>query len=169
MDWSMTVSARLLLPTAFVAITALATSACSGPPQLAADDGALRALDHAYAEAWLTPTPAEQQKKVLALFDTKAVIMPGGGGTPAEGLEDIAAFWFPTGASPTSVTHFNRDIESVEVAGDLGIVSGRYTLSFTHEGRTHSQSGNYMFVARFEAGAWRITRMIWNDQPLTDV
>lgn len=152
-----------------IAAVALASAACSGPPKLAQDNGALRALDQAYAEAWLTPAPEEQKKKVLALFDAKAVIMPGGGGAPAEGVEDITAFWFPAEASPTAVTHFNREIESVDITGDLGVVSGRYTLSFTYDGRSFSQRGNYMFVARYDAGAWRITRMIWNDQPLTDV
>jgi hypothetical protein len=130
---------------------------------------ALRTLDRAYAEAWLAPTPEAQERAVLALFDREAVIMPDGAAGPEEGLSSLRRFWFPADAPATSVSHFNREIDDIDIEGSLGVVSGRYVLSFRYEGRDLTQKGNYVLVARYVGGAWKIKRMIWNDAPLTDV
>jgi ketosteroid isomerase-like protein len=159
---------RSLWIIAVVAASAFALAACAKAPA-PADEPSLRALDAAYVEAWLNDDATRQEKQVLALFDRDAVIMPGGGLPPENGIRDLKNFWFPDGASPTIVTHFRHDIGTVEVSGDLGVVSGRYTLSFTYENQSIAQAGNYMIVARNGAGGWRIKKMIWNDQPLTDV
>lgn len=157
---------RIILIAA-IAVGALA--ACTKKAAPAADEAALRALDDAYVDAWLTAEAAAQEKAVLALFARDAVIMPGGGLPPEDGIQNLKNFWFPDGASPTTVTHFTHDIDDIDVSGDLGVVSGRYTLSFVYESQTVSQAGNYLIVAEAAAGRWRITRMIWNDQPLTEV
>ncbi len=141
---------------------------CAKAPQ-PGDEPSLRALDDAYVEAWLTQDPGDQEKAVLALFAKDAVIMPGGGLPPEDGINNLKNFWFPDGAPPTNVTHFTHEIDAVDVSGDLGILSGRYTLSFTYENQSITQAGNYMIVAENGAGGWRINRMIWNDQPLTEV
>jgi ketosteroid isomerase-like protein len=139
------------------------------PPAAPAAEEGLRALDHAYAEAWLAPSPADQERAVLALFDRDAVIMPDGAAGPEEGISSLRGFWFPDDAPATTVSHFEREIDDVEVNGDLGVVSGRYVLRFRYDGRDMTQKGNYILVARYGGGAWRIKRMIWNDAPLTDV
>lgn len=156
------------LRAAMVAAPLFIVAACSKAPAPAGEE-ALRALDAAYVDAWLTADAAEQEKKVLALFAKDAVIMPGGGLRPEEGTENLKSFWFPEGASPTIVNHFEHAIDDVAIDGNLGVVSGRYTLSFTYDNQTVSQAGNYLIVAEGGAGGWRITRMIWNDQPLTEV
>lgn len=153
---------------ATVTIAALVAQACS-PAQISSDEQSLRALDAAYVEAWLTEDPGAQEKAVLALFDRDAVIMPGGGAPPEDGINNLRNFWFPDGAAPTIVTHFSHEIDSVDVAEPLGVISGRYTLSFTYENQSVTQAGNYMIVAKSRPGGWRIERMIWNDQPLTEV
>jgi len=139
------------------------------PPEAAAATASLRALDEAYAKAWLAPAPDDQERAVLALFDRDAVIMPDGAAAPEEGVSSLRRFWFPDDAPSTTVSHFEREIDDVEVAGNLGVVSGRYVLSFSFDGRDLTQKGNYILVARYAGGAWRIKRMIWNDAPLTDV
>ncbi|HNR76837.1 MAG TPA: nuclear transport factor 2 family protein [Parvularculaceae bacterium] len=152
-------------------LTALAVSAlaaCVKAP-VAADEAGLRALDAAYVAAWLNQDAAEQEAAVLALFDRNAVILPGGGSPPEDGIGNLRNFWFPEGAAPTFVTHFEHDIADVDIAGGLGVVSGRYTLAFTYENQSMAQAGNYMIVAKNDAKGWRIVRMIWNDQPLTEV
>lgn len=146
----------------------LLAGACSrGPAPV--DEKSLRDLYSAYVEAWLKDDTAEQEKAVLALFSRDAVIMPGGGLPPAEGLKSLREFWFPDGGGPTKVTHFTHEIDSVDVAAPIGVVSGRYTMSFAHEGQSVTQAGNYMIVAVQAGGGWRIKRMIWNDAPLTEV
>lgn len=153
----------------FLAISfAIALAACAKAPATA-DGTSLRALDDAYVAAWLTADAADQEKAVLALFDREAIIMPGGGLPPESGVANLKNFWFPKDAPPTVVTHFTHDIDEVELSVDLGVVSGRYTLSFTYENQSIAQAGNYLFVAKNTAKGWRITRMIWNDQPLTEV
>lgn len=158
--------------TSFLAgFSALSLAACadSAPPTPSAVEEALRALDRAYADAWLAPSPDAQERAVLALFDRDAVIMPDGAAGPEEGLASLRQFWFPKDAPATTVSHFDRSIDSVDVDGDLGVVSGRYVLSFRYDGRDLTQKGNYILVARYSGGGWKIRRMIWNDAPLTDV
>jgi len=150
-----------------VAAAGCARNEIAPAPEL--EDAALRSLDAAYVEAWLKPDREKQERAVLALFDKRAVIMPGEGMAPAKGQKALGEFWFPDGEPPTEVSHFTHDIEAVDIAGDLGVVSGRYTLSFDYSERSFAQNGNYLFVARRISGEWKIMRMIWNDQPLTDV
>ena len=151
----------------FIATAALLASCAKAPAP--ADESSLRALDSAYVEAWLTPDAADQEKAVLALFDRDAEFLPGGGLPPEDGIANVRNFWLPEGASPTIVTHFTHEIGDIDLSGDLGVVSGRYTLSFTYENQSIAQAGNYLFVAKNSPGGWRIKRMIWNDQPLTEV
>lgn len=152
-------------------VSALALVACADRESSTATgaEESLRALDRAYAEAWLAPSPDDQEQAVLALFDRGAVIMPDGAAGPEEGLSSLRRFWFPDDAPATTVSHFEREIDAIEVEGNLGVVSGRYVLSFSYDGRELTQKGNYVLVARYAGGAWRIKRMIWNDAPLTDV
>ncbi len=149
-------------------VAAFALAACAKAPA-PLGESSLRDLDAAYVEAWLTEDAADQEKAVLALFDRDAVIMPGGGLPPEDGINNLKNFWFPDDAPPTIVTHFTHEIDEVRMSGDLGVVSGRYTLSFAYENQSIAQAGNYLFVAEHGAGGWRIKRMIWNDQPLTEV
>ncbi len=145
--------------------------ACSqdAPAAPASADEGLRALDRAYADAWLAPSPSEQERAVLALFDRNAVIMPNGAAGPEEGVSSLRRFWFPDDAPATTVSTFERQIDDIDVSGDLGVVSGRYVLSFTYGGQSLTQKGAYVLVANKSGGSWRISRMIWNDAPLTDV
>lgn len=155
----------------FVGITALIAAAAPGCARQAAAPEAtsLRALDAAYVEAWLEDDVQRQESAVLDLFARDAVIMPGGGAAPSSGIDSLRNFWFPDGAPPTSVTHFSHDIDEVELSGDLGVISGRYALSFLYDGRSVAQAGNYLIVAKNGPRGWKIKRMIWNDQPLTEV
>lgn len=155
--------------TATWAAAAIVFAGCAKAPSPPDDESVLRALDEAYVEAWLIEDVARQEKAVLSLFARDAVIMPGGGLAPESGIGNLKKFWFPDGAAPTIVTHFTHEIDDIELSGDLGVVSGRYTLSFTYDNQSISQTGNYVFVAEGAAGKWRIKRMIWNDQPLTEI
>lgn len=156
----------LRLSVGLFALMLVAACAKAPPP---ADEASLRALDAAYVEAWLVDDAAAQEKAVLALFDRDAVIMPGGGATTETGIGDLKNFWFPADGAPASVTHFTHEIGDIDQSGNLGVIAGRYTLSFTYDNQSVTQVGNYLFVAENGAQGWRIKRMIWNDQSLTDV
>ena len=159
---------KMTARTVFAAFLIIVSS-CARSPTGAADEAGLRALDAAYVDAWLTTEPSDQEKAVLALFDRAAVIMPGGGLSPEVGIANLKNFWFPDGAPPTIVNHFTHDIAHTDISGNLGVISGRYALSFTYENQSIAQAGNYLIVAEHGVAGWRIRRMIWNDQPLTDV
>lgn len=160
---------RRILEFRQIALCGLFLVAACGRAPASADEAAIRALDAAYVDAWLIEDAAKQESAVLELFEHNASIMPGGGSPPEVGIDNLRSFWFPDEAPPTLVTHFIHDIDEIELSGDLGVVSGRYTLSFSYQDQNFAQAGNYLIVARLRPGGWRIVRMIWNDQPLTDV
>lgn len=150
----------------FILLLGLLTAACTKTPGDGADaKTALRALDAAYVDGWKQPDATAQEEAVMALFSEDAVIMPGAGLEPREGLNALRRFWFPTGAPPTIVTRFEHDITGVDAGGALGVLRGRYRLHFNYDGASYARIGNYQFAARRQQdGAWLISQMIWNDR-----
>lgn len=142
-------------------------AACSADKAGGDAEAALRTLDEAYVAAWLEADPKEQEKRVLALFAREAILLPGGGIDPQQGVNSLRSFWFPADSPPTQVSLFSHDILDLEVEGDMGVVSGRYSLEFSYQGVAYAQSGNYMMIASKSAGGWKISRMIWNDRTVT--
>ena len=66
------------------------------------DDVKVRAVEAAYAAAWVKNDPAA----VLATLWPDAVLMPPGR-APVRGLEEIRRFWWPPGGPRTTVTVFD--------------------------------------------------------------
>ena len=151
---------RRLLPAALaLALAVVPVSALSE-----ADGQALKALDQAYARAWLGDDAAS---RVMALFAEGATIVPHHGASPVTGKKAIKEFFWPDGP-PTKVTKFER--RPAEVGGNetFGYVRGRFTLEFSFEQNgkpvTFSNEGNYLLVAmKTGRGEWRIKQLIWND------
>ena len=154
---------RLLL---FIAILFTA-SACANETAPGADEAALRALDQAYVDGWKQSGAAAQEEAVMALLAENAVIRPGLGTPPKTGADEIRAFWFPPDSPATKIIVFDHTPDSVDVEGDLGVISGWYELRFEYEDTEYAQNGNYLTVARRQPdNQWRITEMIWNDNKL---
>jgi uncharacterized protein (TIGR02246 family) len=128
---------------------------------------AVRALNLAYPEAWLSNDP----DRVMETFAEDAVIIPALGTPPVEGRQAIQAFFWPDDSPPATVTHF--DMEPLEIAGSINLayVRGSMSLGFEMEDeelgpQVYSTEGNYLMVMRKDAeSGWRIARYIWNHPP----
>ena len=126
------------------------------------DEAALRALDQAYATAWMNG----DADGVMALFTEDATLVPHHGDTPVKGREAIRNGWFNPEYSPTVVPESVREPAEIFVLGDVGVVRGRARLVWEYEGtRTTIPEGNYVMIAvRLDQG-WRIRLLTWNDDP----
>ncbi len=136
-----------------------------GQPVLADEDhdeAALRALDQAYATAWMNG----DADAVMALFTEDATLVPHHGDTPVKGQNAIRNNWFNPAYAPTVVSEYLREPAEIFVSGDFGVVRGRARLVWEYEGtRTTIPDGNYvMFAIRNDQG-WRIRMLTWNDDP----
>ena len=69
---------------------------------LPADEVKVRAVEAAYAAAWVKNDPAA----ILATLWPDAVIVPPGR-PPLRGVEEIRRFWWPPGGPRTTVTTFD--------------------------------------------------------------
>jgi uncharacterized protein (TIGR02246 family) len=159
------VNSRQLLALA----TALLLFACTGGPRTASltvtDSAALRALDQAYVEAWLTDDTAA----VLATLAPDAVLMPAGG-RPLASPGAIREFWWPRDGSRTRVTGYTTTVEEIAGTPDLAYMRGTGRLSFVYDKDTlHLEQTNQTMtltvLARAADGRWRIRSRMWG--PMT--
>ena len=147
--------------TGFLTIIALAfgQAATAGDDH---DQAALRALDQAYATAWMSGDADE----VMALFTEDATLVPHHGDTPVKGHDAIRDGWFNPDYAPTVVLESVREPAEIFVSGDIGVVRGRSRLVWEYEGmRTTKPEGNYVMIAVRGDQGWRIRLLTWNDDP----
>ena len=128
---------------------------------------AMKNLTEAYADAWLANDP----EAVMDVFTQDAVLIPHHGVGAVVGDEAIRGFFWPTDGPGVSVTNFT--LTSVEITGNdgLGVIRGRFSLSFSLENdpEVFSNDGNYVMILRKRSnGSWRISHYIWND-PVPEV
>ena len=147
----------------FLLLVALTAGQCV----LAGEDhdvAALRALDLAYATAWMDG----DADGVMALFTEDATLVPHHGDEPVKGHEAIIDGWFNPDYSPTIVRESMREPAEIFISGDMGVVRGRARLVWEYEGmRTTIPESNYVMIAvRLDQG-WRIRLLTWNDDPRT--
>ena len=158
--------------TVFVAVLAVsASTGCSGGTDgdgLAKGDiVAMKNLTEVYADAWL----ADDRDAVMAVFTSDAVLMPHHGADAVVGDEAIRGFFWPAEGPAVSVTDFELTPSEITGNDGLGVVRGRFALSFSMEGggEVYSNAGNYVMVLRKRPdGSWRISHYIWND-PVPEV
>jgi len=117
----------------------------------------------AYRDAWLSNRP----EKVMATLTSDAVLLPSGM-EPIAGAAAIRAFWWPAEGPATTVTAMEQTIDEIAGEGDLAIVRGHGSLTFTmrENGRetTRSQRSTFLNVVRRQAdGSWKITHRMWSD------
>lgn len=143
----------------------LVVAFCIGSLAMADEDhdkAALRALDQAYATAWLNG----DADGVISLFTDDATLVPHHGDAPIKGRDAIKNNWFNPDYAPTVVRESVRKSTEVFVSGDMGVVRGRARLAWEYEGtRTTIAESNYVMIAvRLDQG-WRIRLLTWNDDP----
>ena len=126
------------------------------------DVAALRALDQAYATAWMNG----DADGVMALFTEDATLVPHHGVAPVKGHAAIRDGWFNPDYPPTVVPESVREPGEIFVLGDVGVVRGRARLVWEYEGtRTTIPEGNYVMIAVRSDQGWRIRLLTWNDDP----
>lgn len=126
------------------------------------DEAALRALDQAYATAWLDG----DADGVMALFTEDATLVPHHGDAPVKGHKAIRDGWFNPDFSPTVVRESIREAAEIFVSGDVGVVRGRGRLVWEYAGtRTTIPESNYVMIAVRRDQGWRIRMLTWNDDP----
>ncbi len=126
------------------------------------DQEELKILDQSYANAW----KAGDNKAVLSLFTTDAVLIPHHGDQPIVGKEAIQDFWFNPKYPPTLVPEWNRVPYEIIINGDVGIVRGRSKLVWEYDGvRTTIPEQNYVLIAFKKDNQWKIKWLTWNDDP----
>jgi uncharacterized protein (TIGR02246 family) len=131
----------------------------------ATDVAKIRAVNEAYAAAWLRNDP----QTVLNNFASDAVLKPQGN-RPVEGIEAIKIFWWPAEGSRTTIKSFTITTDEIGGEGNIGYVRGTFQFSFSYEekGKTTelTNKGNYMMIMRRQSdGAWRISHRMWGDLP----
>jgi ketosteroid isomerase-like protein len=117
----------------------------------------------AYRDAWLSNAP----EKVMATLTRDAVLLPSGM-EPISGAAAIQAFWWPADGPATTITAMGQTIDEITGEGDLAIVRGHGSLTFTmrQDGRetTRTQRSTFLNVVRRQAdGSWKITHRMWSD------
>jgi uncharacterized protein (TIGR02246 family) len=117
----------------------------------------------AYRDAWLSNAP----EKVMATLTPDAVLLPSGM-EPIAGAAAIRAFWWPADGPATTITAMEQTIAEITGEGDLAIVRGHGSLTFTmrQDGRetTRTQRSTFLNVVGRQAdGSWKITHRMWSD------
>jgi uncharacterized protein (TIGR02246 family) len=136
---------------------------CSGPIP-AKDAQAVRDAIEAYRNAWLRG----DAEAVLATLTKDAVLLPAHGAPPVIGTAAIREYWWPAGASPTTITKLNITIEGVGGDCRVAYAHGHDDVWWTalEDGvtRTYGHPGTYLNVLRkLPDGSWRISHHMWDD------
>ena len=133
-------------------------------PQTYVERAAVEFATQEYVSAWLANDP----QRVMATLHPDAVLLPSGL-PPVTGTTDIQRFWFPSTGPATRVTAMALTIEDVRIDGDLAVVSGRGTLTYTtvangiaSEPRT-LRSWFVNVLRRQADDRWLIARRAWSD------
>lgn len=108
-------------------------------------------------DAWLNGPPSEIVARVLPCFDADAVtygyaptlrIIARGGDTCAKSYEDFVRM--------ATVNEFTTRDPEVHVAGDAATAVCPWTMTYTLNGDTYTESGHEILVFRRDGFDWRV-------------
>src|SRR4029077_8893473 len=98
--------------------------------------------------------PPAGREKGVATVRWGAVLLRGGM-EPIAGAAAIRAFWWPADGPATTVTAMEQTIDEITGEGDLAIVRGHGSLTFTmrQDGRetTRTQRSTFLNIVRRQA------------------
>ncbi|HUF27455.1 MAG TPA: DUF4440 domain-containing protein [Gemmatimonadaceae bacterium] len=99
---------------------------------------------------------------IADLYTADAVVMPQNM-PEVTGLDSIRAFWVSS-ARELGISSLELETTDVEVAGDLAVETGHYTLAMQPQGGAAvTDSGKYIVVwKRQPDGSWKLHRDIFN-------
>jgi len=142
----------------------LACAGCTAAPP-AQDIEADKAKLQADALSWFDFYAKADGEGMANLYADDALLMPPG--TPAvTGRAGIKTFLGDDAAKTkgAGLAIKNGSVTGVEVSGDIGWISGNYTV--VDGSGAAVDSGSYLSVHKRTNGAWLYTRDIWNsDRP----
>jgi ketosteroid isomerase-like protein len=144
---------------------ALAAAGCTSAPPPAQDTAAAKAKLEADATSWFGFLDKGDTASMANLYEEDARLTPPG--LPAITGRTAIKTYFDSdlGAMKgAGLAIKNGMTTGVDVAGDIGWISGIYTV-VTAAGMT-VDSGNYLSVHKLTNGQWLYVRDIWNsDRP----
>src|SRR5712691_9840022 len=144
---------ELMLAMAIVMLAACAPKA----PNTAADEAALRADP----EEWMKAYNAGNADGVAALYAEDAILLPPGAPavTGRAAIRDFIAAETPK-SKAAQLTFKSDDITGVGVSGDMGWLSGIYSV--TDGSGATVDKGKYLSVYRRVKDDWQLIRDTWN-------
>ena len=150
--------------TAVGIVLALAASGCTtpAPPRDVAADKAKLEAD---ATSWFGFYANADGEGMANLYAEDALLMPPGA-TAVKGRAAIKSYLGDDAAKTKAagLAIKNGTITGVDVSGDMGWISGDYTV--IDKAGTAVDSGNYLSVHKLTNGQWLYVRDIWNsDRP----
>lgn len=128
-----------------------------------ADEVAVRAINEAYVKAWL----ANDEEKIMALFEENGSITPSGVGY-FKGKAKMREFWFPKDSSVTIIEKFSNNIVNLVFKNDVIIATTNSLLSWNYKKAdfkmAKDQEGYALtFYRRQKDGNWLIWKQVWSD------
>jgi len=145
-------------------VTVMAVAGCTSAPP-AQNIEADKAKLQADALSWFDFYAKADGEGMANLYADDALLMPPG--TPAvTGRAGIKTFLGDDAAKTkgAGLAIKNGSVTGVEVSGDIGWISGNYTV--VDGSGAAVDSGSYLSVHKRTNGAWLYTRDIWNsDRP----
>jgi len=154
-----------LILTAVLILSAHTAMAGKASPASREDEAAIRDVTRRYCDAWLKG----DADAVMATLTQDAVLLPSGQG-PVSGTEAIRAFWWPPKTPPTKVTAMDLQIAAIHLEGNLAVVHGKGTVSFsyTQDGVEKSGGATSTFLNIYTQspdGNWRMSHRMWSNLP----
>ena len=117
-------------------------------------------------EQWKEAVEAGKVDDIMKLYDRNAVMISTFAQVPMTKREQIAGYYKKVVTNPD----IKVEIEDSHprLFGNVAVVSGRYTLSYTQEGETISIPARFSFVYALESGKWVIVDQHSSRVPLPD-
>ena len=133
----------------------------STPTETVSNSEDLEAQVRAASAAWDDAFNAADLERLIGLYNENAVSMPPG--LPLlDGRAAIEADfeWF----FDNFTAHHETTIVALEIAGNLAVEQGQYTMMFTPRDGSEpfSEIGKHIVVRRKTGDTWQVVREIWN-------
>jgi uncharacterized protein (TIGR02246 family) len=142
----------------FAATASLPLAAADLPSREAKE---IRRVVQEYVDRWKTGDGSS----VMELLTDDAVLLPHHGLAPVVGATAIRAWWWPSGATPTVLHHFEMQVDDVGGDAAIAFARGRQSLEWSTGEKRSRNAGTFLMLFRKSGGRWRITHQMWSDPP----
>jgi uncharacterized protein (TIGR02246 family) len=141
-----------------LSLMSIALCACAAPAERAGDATApavdARAPVAAATDAWRSAYDSRDPARIVAMYDTEAVLWGTTAKTLASTPAAIADYFKDAANRPTARVAFGEQV--IRVFGDSAVNTGYYTFSEVRDGKTVARPARFTLVFRKHDGTWRI-------------